>query len=115
MRYKTFESSIKRAIDECYRQGQFSYVDRWYGVRVAIDVVGQQWPHAPQAAGQAVATHVATAADYIEKVGPAAPVVIAQPAWGPRPRDRQLSLRRLSRAVQTVRRGARARRRRGSS
>ena len=83
MRYKAFESSIKRAIDECYRQGQFSYVDRWYGVRVAIDVVGQQWPHAPQAAAQAVATHVATAADYIEKVGAAAPVVIAQPAWGP--------------------------------
>jgi hypothetical protein len=83
MRYKTFESSIKRAIDECYRQGQFSYVDRWYGVRVAIDVVGQQWPHAPQAAAQAVATHVTTAAQYIEKVGAAAPVAIAQPAWGP--------------------------------
>jgi hypothetical protein len=83
MAYKAFEASIKNAIAVCFHQGQFEYVDRWYGVRVAIDVVGQQWPGAPDAAGRAVAQHVVTTADYIEKVGAAAPVVIPQPAWAP--------------------------------
>jgi hypothetical protein len=83
MRYKAFESSIKTAIDTCYREGEFRYVDRWYGVRLTIDVVGQMWPHAADAAARAVAHHVTTTADYIEKVGAAAPVVIAQPAWAP--------------------------------
>ena len=116
MRYKAFESSIKRAIDECYRQGQFSYGSRWYGVRVAIDVVGQQWPHAPHAAGQAVATHVADRRGlHREGRGAAAPRRHRAARVGAAARDRQLRLRRLSGARQAPSRGARARRRRCSS
>ena len=83
MRYKTFETSIKRAIDACYHHGQFHDQTRWYGVRVAIDVVGLQWPGDMRPAVAAVADQVTTVATYIEKVGAAAPVAIAQPAWAP--------------------------------
>jgi hypothetical protein len=83
MRYKRFESSLKNAIDACYRRGQFIDRSTWYGVRVAIDVVGQQWPHAAEDEALAVAHHVSTAASYITKVGAGAPAIIAQPAWAP--------------------------------
>lgn len=83
MRYKTFEASVKHAIDACYHHGQFQDQTVWYGVRVAISVIGRQWPHAAQPQVRAVADHVSTTADYIAKIGPAAPVVIAQPAWAP--------------------------------
>jgi hypothetical protein len=83
MRYKAFESSIKNAIDWCYRQGQFHYQGTWYGVRVAIVVNGQQWPLGPTLAAQAVAQQVTTTAQYISKTGDNDPVAIAPPAGAP--------------------------------
>jgi hypothetical protein len=83
MRYKAFESSIKNAIDWCYRQGQFHYQGTWYGVRVAIVVNGQQWPLGPTLAAQAVAQQVTTTAQYISKTGDDDPVAIAPPAGAP--------------------------------
>jgi hypothetical protein len=83
MRYKAFESSIKNAIDWCYRHGQFHHQGTWYGVRVAIVVNGQQWPLGPTLAAQAVAQQVTTTAQYISKTGDDDPVAIAPPDGAP--------------------------------
>lgn len=78
-----FESKVKNALTVSYSRAGFGLDGRghYYGVRFAVDVVGQAWPAAMEEEVQAVPAQVVATASYIEKVGNAAPVpAVAPPA-----------------------------------
>lgn len=78
-----FESKVKNALTVSYSRAGFGLDGRghYYGVRFAVDVVGQAWPDALEDEVQAVPAQVVATASYIEKVGAAAPApAVAPPA-----------------------------------
>jgi hypothetical protein len=85
MQYKAFESSVKNALAVCYSRAQRNLDGRrhYFGVTYDVDVIGQRWPGAPEAAVRAVAATVDASAEYVEKIGAAAPVAINDPPWAP--------------------------------